>query len=230
MNCGGRDADGREGGGRAQGNERARRRIPRKPTPGTLADDVQKLEQPVESNAEAKHEYEQALEDYGNASSAFDRTRRTKELQAVASSLEEGRYHMTAAEAILRLSPLRIADHRRNVTHVLSAREARQWELPVIFICGLAEQQFPKRHSQDPLFPDAARQKLAQSGIRVRTAEELEREERFLFELARTRATSKLTLSYAEADTRGVRNMPSQFLNVPIQPCAGAIRPGGRRL
>jgi hypothetical protein len=66
-----------------------------------LADDVQKLEQPVESNQRAKREYEQALEDYGTATTAYDRVRRTKELQAVASALEEGRYHMTAAEAIL---------------------------------------------------------------------------------------------------------------------------------
>jgi hypothetical protein len=66
-----------------------------------LADDVQKLEQPVESNANAKQEYEQALQDYGNASSAYDRARHAKELQTVASALEEGRYHMTAAQAIL---------------------------------------------------------------------------------------------------------------------------------
>jgi hypothetical protein len=66
-----------------------------------LADDVQKLEQPVEANARAKREYEQALDDYGQASGAFDRAQRTKELEAVASSLEEGRYHMAAAEAVL---------------------------------------------------------------------------------------------------------------------------------
>src|SRR5439155_16734043 len=89
----------------------------------------------------------------------------------------------SAAEAVLRLSPLRIPDRRRNVVHVLSVYEARQWELPIVFICGLAEQQFPKRHAQEPFFPDSARQRLAQSGIRVRTAAELEREERFLFEL-----------------------------------------------
>ncbi len=66
-----------------------------------LADDVQKLEQPVESNAQAKREYDEALADYDKASSAFDRAQRTKELEAVASSLEEGRYHMSAAEALL---------------------------------------------------------------------------------------------------------------------------------
>ena len=138
-------------------------------------------------------------------------------MEEAAQSLEETRRislaeFWVAAEAVLRLSPLRVPDHRRNVVHVLSVFEARQWELPVVFICGLAEQQFPKRHTQEPLFPDAVRQRLAQFGIRIRTAAELEREERFLFELARTRATSKLTLSYAEADSRGVRNLRSQFL------------------
>jgi hypothetical protein len=66
-----------------------------------LADDVQKLEQPVEANTQAKQEYQHALTDYEQASGAYDRARRAKELQAVASSLEEGRYHMAAAEALL---------------------------------------------------------------------------------------------------------------------------------
>jgi len=66
-----------------------------------LADDVQTLEQPVESNAQAKQEYEHALTDYDRASSAYDRATRAKELEAVTSSLEEGRYHMAAAEAVL---------------------------------------------------------------------------------------------------------------------------------
>src|SRR5260370_425781 len=33
----------------------------------------------------------------------------------------------TAAAAVVRLSPLRVRDHRRNVVHVLSVFEARQW-------------------------------------------------------------------------------------------------------
>ena len=66
-----------------------------------LADDVQKLEEPVESNPQAKREYEAALNDYGKASGAYDRARQPKELEAVASALEEGRYHMAAAGALL---------------------------------------------------------------------------------------------------------------------------------
>jgi hypothetical protein len=66
-----------------------------------LADDVQKLEQPVESNGQAKQEYEAALANYEQASGAYDRATRTKQLEGVAGSLEEGRYHMAAAEALL---------------------------------------------------------------------------------------------------------------------------------
>src|SRR6185436_16034852 len=89
----------------------------------------------------------------------------------------------------------------------------------------LAEQQFPKRHTQEPIFPDLARRYFAPSGIRVRTAAELEREEGFLFELAKTRATSKLTLSYAEADSRGVRNLTSPFLTQAVERAGRLYRP-----
>jgi hypothetical protein len=66
-----------------------------------LADDVQKLEQPVESDPSAKKEYEAALDDYGKASAAYDQATKAKELDTVASALEEGRYHMASAEALL---------------------------------------------------------------------------------------------------------------------------------
>ena len=66
-----------------------------------LADDVQQLEQPVEKNERAKHEYEQALQSYDQASSAYDRASRPKQLETVTAALEEGRYHMIAAEALL---------------------------------------------------------------------------------------------------------------------------------
>jgi ATP-dependent helicase/DNAse subunit B len=117
-----------------------------------------------------------------------------------------------AVEAVLRLAPLRLEDERRNVVHVLSAHEARQWELPVIFICGMTERQFPGFHPQDPFFPDGARTRLRDAGIRVRNAREWEREERALFDAALTRATMLCALSYPEFDARGERNLPSIFL------------------
>jgi uncharacterized membrane protein YgcG len=66
-----------------------------------LADDVQKLEQPVEANPKAKQAYDDALKDYAEASGAYDRARQSRQLQAVASSLEEGRWHMASAESLL---------------------------------------------------------------------------------------------------------------------------------
>jgi ATP-dependent helicase/nuclease subunit B len=117
-----------------------------------------------------------------------------------------------AVKAVLRLKPLRVPDARRNVVHVLSAPEARQWVLPVVFVCGMVEKQFPQVHRQDPFFPDAAHCRLNAAGIRVRTAEEFEREERGLFDSAVTRATMLTVLSYPEFDARGDRNLPSLFL------------------
>jgi ATP-dependent helicase/DNAse subunit B len=116
------------------------------------------------------------------------------------------------AKSVLRLTPLRVDDGRRNVVHVLGAHEARQWRLPVVFVCGLVEKQFPKFHTQDPFFPEAARAQLKQAGIRLRTAADFEAEERFLFDWAVTRASESLTLTYPECDTRGQRNLQSLYL------------------
>jgi ATP-dependent helicase/DNAse subunit B len=135
-----------------------------------------------------------------------------------------------AAKSVIRLKPLRLEDGRRNVVHVLSAHEARQWVLPVVFVCGMVERQFPQFHPQDPFFPDAARCALNAAGIRVRTAAEFEREERALFESALARATMLVTLSYPDSDARGERLLPSLFLEnifVPVEE-ARAVRPQPR--
>ena len=70
-----------------------------------LADDVQQLEQPVESNPAAKREYTKALDCYDEATRSFDRARQPKQLEAVTRALEEGRYHMAAAQALLEGRP-----------------------------------------------------------------------------------------------------------------------------
>jgi ATP-dependent helicase/DNAse subunit B len=125
-----------------------------------------------------------------------------------------------AMKAVLRLTPLRIVDQRRNVVHVLSAYEARQWELPVVFVCGLVEGQFPRYHAPDPFLPESARRRLKESGTRIRTAEDGDREEQFLFDSAISRATASLVLSYPKNDSRGEQNLRSLFLD-PAEPAAG---------
>jgi ATP-dependent helicase/DNAse subunit B len=124
-----------------------------------------------------------------------------------------------AMKGVLRLTPLRIVDQRHNVVHVLSAYEARQWELAVVFVCGLVEGQFPRYHAPDPFLPEPARRRLKDSGTRIRAAEDVDREEQFLFDSASSRATSALVLSYPKNDSRGEQNLPSLFLD-PEEPVA----------
>ncbi len=125
-------------------------------------------------------------------------------------SLEE---FWPAVKAMLRLTPLRLSDRRRNVVHVLSAYEARQWELPVVFVCGLVEGQFPRYHAPDPFLPEPARRRLQERGLRIRTAADREDEERFLFDSTLHRATASVILSYPKNDARGELNLPSLFLD-----------------
>jgi hypothetical protein len=66
-----------------------------------LAEDVQKLEEPVEANSRAKGEYEEALTSYDKATRSFDNATRPQQLEAVTTALEEGRYHMAVAEALV---------------------------------------------------------------------------------------------------------------------------------
>jgi ATP-dependent helicase/DNAse subunit B len=118
-----------------------------------------------------------------------------------------------AVQSVLRLKPLRLRDGRRNVVHVLPAHEARQWVLPVVFVCGMVERQFPQFHQQDLFFPDAARRRLNQAGVRVRTTAEFEREERALFDSAIGRASLLVVLTYPQCDSRGQRTLPSLYLD-----------------
>jgi ATP-dependent helicase/DNAse subunit B len=111
------------------------------------------------------------------------------------------------AETVLALERLRLADHRRDVVHLMDVFEARQWELPVVFVCGLLEREFPRYHSEDPVLGDAARRRLG-----METAAQRNAEERSLFDLAVTRASSELVLSFSRFDEKGVKTLPSFFL------------------
>ena len=115
-------------------------------------------------------------------------------------------------EAVLRLTECRAPDRRRNVVQVLSVYEARQWELPVVFVCGLVERQFPRHHGQNLLFDDGVRRGLEMLGVRLRTSDEREIEEHFLFELASTRATEQLYLTYPTHSEAGSETLRSFFL------------------
>ena len=117
-----------------------------------------------------------------------------------------------AAKVVLQETRLRVPDRRPNVVHVMDVFEARQWALPVLFICGLLEKQFPLYHPQDAIFPDAARERLRAAGLRLATTIERRHQEKLLFELATRQATSELVLSYPECNAKGELNLPSFFL------------------
>lgn len=118
-------------------------------------------------------------------------------------------------------------DPRRDVVHILDVQEARQWELPVVFVCGLLEGEFPPRSLPDPVLPEEIRLALRQQGFPVRTRAEHEEEERFHFEIARTRATGRLILSWPERNEKGEANLRSFLLDAVISkttPAAPARR------
>ena len=167
------------------------------------------------------------IEDLRSTAAALDRFDAAVEqaaasMPAVETSCAE---FWTRCEPALALELLRAVDRRRNVVHVIDVYEARQWELPVMFVCGLVERHFPQYHREDPLLNDAARRRAG-----LQTSGDRQREEKFLFELATTRATTKTVLSYAEFDDKGDPQIPSFFLQeIAFQGCETRLRPRPRR-
>lgn len=96
-----------------------------------LAEDVQKLEEPAESDPRAKKEYAQALDCYDEATRSYDRAKQPRELETVAGALEEGRYHMNAAQAYVdgRTPPERRAPCFFDPRHGPSTRDV-EWSPP----------------------------------------------------------------------------------------------------
>lgn len=117
------------------------------------------------------------------------------------------------AHEALEAATLRPRDNRREAVHLLSAQEARQWNLDVVFLCGLVEKQFPRKHPQNPLFRDTALLALRAHDVAVRTSEELTQEEDFLFAAAIGAASLEVVMSYPRLDSRGQENTPSRFFS-----------------
>jgi ATP-dependent helicase/DNAse subunit B len=103
---------------------------------------------------------------------------------------------------------------RRDAVHLLDVYEARQWELPVVFVCGLIEGEFPRRPEPDPILTDGLRLRLREQGVPVRLASEREAEERFVFELAQTRATRRVVYSWPQLNEKGDPTLRSFALDL----------------
>ncbi len=151
--------------------------------------------------------------------------RQARALEAYHAALEEAASSLPAAHpvsltefwdtlsVVFETAALYRPDGRRNVVHLLDAYEARQWELPVVFVCGLVEGEFPVHHSEDPLLDEDTRRALKVAGYPVLAAADREEEERFLWQTAVSRATSKLVLSWSRYNAKGDENLRSFLLD-----------------
>ncbi len=114
------------------------------------------------------------------------------------------------------------SDDRADVVHVMSAHEARQWDVRTLFVCGLTHRDFPGKTPQNLLFPDSEIEVLRKAGIHLRKTSELASEERDLFECLKTRARESLVLTWPSHDAAGKSVQASEFirdLNVtPVAP------------
>jgi len=144
------------------------------------------------------------------AAEAFDAV--LEEVAVVLNEIGSGAMPLTDfwrnVEIALRAGALRVPDRRANVVHVFDVYEARQWELPLVFVCGMTEGHFPQFHREDAILNDAARRRAG-----LRTSADRQTEERRLFELAATRATEKIIFSYARFNEKGDDLLPSSFLD-----------------
>ena len=120
--------------------------------------------------------------------------------------------YLQRLEFVLQRTSLTTPDSRHNVVHILPVHEARQWELPVVFVPGLVENQFPPSARHNLFFNEASRIDLQQNGIPLRSATDHDAEETLLFQIARTRARKALFLSYPQFDEQNKPLLRSFFI------------------
>ena len=125
-------------------------------------------------------------------------------------SLEE--FHAVVSDE-LASSGMHVPDDRHNVIHVMSAFEARQWEVRTMFVCGLTARDYPRHQAQNLLFADGEIERLRGAGIPLRTAVDEDRDEDLLFEALRTRATDSLVLTVSARDSGGQTILPSRHFS-----------------
>ncbi|GJQ59671.1 MAG: DUF2075 domain-containing protein [Candidatus Scalindua sp. AMX11] len=105
-------------------------------------------------------------------------------------------------------------DRRKDVVNVINVLEARQWEVPVVFVGGLLEKEFPRQVREDLFLKDFYRKRLKSAGqVVLREAIAQMDDERYLFYIALTRANERLYLSYPSANRDGNVTLPSFFLS-----------------
>lgn len=107
-----------------------------------------------------------------------------------------------------------LPDRRLDAVSIFDAEEARFWELPVVFVAGLAQGSFPLHPVEDVVLRDDERETLrsADTGLALPLARERETRERRLFYGALTRARRRLVLFRPGSSGDGDARAPSLFL------------------
>jgi len=98
-------------------------------------------------------------------------------------------------------------DRREKVVNIIDVLEARQWEVPVVFVIGMLEKVFPKSAEENILIRNTNLEKFASE------KEKIYNDERYLFYISATRAQKKVIFSYPIYNNDGDKNIPSLFLD-----------------
>src|SRR5262249_41846586 len=94
---------------------------------------------------------------------------------------------------------------------------------------GLGERSFPRLVAPAPLFDEAERQRLRETGLDFVSVADLLPDEMLLFYQVVTRARRRLVLSYPAVDERGQDLLPSSFLHAVLDCFAPGAVPCERR-
>ncbi len=120
-------------------------------------------------------------------------------------------YWAVAGQAV-REASYRVPDDRRDVVHVLSSYEARQWDVSALFVCGMTNRDYPRRSAQNLLFPDTEIDGLRRAGIPLRRTSDLEEDEDQLWGELRCRARRELLVTWPRHDAGGRSVEASRYL------------------
>jgi ATP-dependent helicase/nuclease subunit B len=114
-------------------------------------------------------------------------------------------------------------ERRYGMVFVAPPARARGMSCDVVIVPGLAERVFPKKHTEDPLLPDAARELLSphlrRQGDRVM-------EERFALRLAAGAARARVMFSYPRVDLDQGRPRVPSFYALEVMRAAEGRLPG----
>ncbi len=150
------------------------------------------------------------LESLASVRDALDGLVRT----AAIAAKPEGTARDVARNLALAFADLAVARHGANFgrVQVRDVHDVRALSFDVVFIGGLLERSFPRVHREGPFYDDREREAMSRAGVALEPRRLTQREERFLFYLAVTRAKRRLYLSYPVTDREGKEKLVSYYV------------------